>query len=467
MPDLNQLLRIDPANRVPVYLTVFRGADFRDWNYWIELLLAAGIATSGLILNSPAVIIGAMLISPLMSPIIAVALALAAADVYLAVRAAVNLLASISGSILVSALITWVLPFHSPTSEILARTHPSLLDLGVAVFSGTAGALLLIRGGGGGGLTAMPGVAIAVSLIPPLCTVGFGLGAGPDGAIMGGAMLLFLTNLAAIIACGFVLFLAARMEAPEVREAIANELAQHGERDVVFRSLQRLLASERVRQAGRLPYRIGLIVVSLLLLGPSLVSGFREVRDETTARVAISRVTARLLPRQSVVSITEEITRSRIAVNIVVTDNVPPERAAEAEKELARITGKDVTYRIRKVASAEELVRLQERLTRPSAPPPDPEPPKELGALTADLQSRLAEGWRGLWPPEAGALLSRELVVSDGPVRIRVSYEAPQDVDPLTARVWQGILRDRLRAPDLELELIRQRPAARRGAPKS
>ncbi len=459
MPDLNQLLRIDPANRVRVYLSVFRGADVRDWNYWIELLLAAGIATSGLIMNSPAVIIGAMLISPLMAPIIAAALALAAADVYLALRAAVNLVASITGSILISALITWLLPFHSPTSEILARTHPSLLDLGVAVFSGTAGALLLIRGGGGGGLSAMPGVAIAVSLMPPLCTVGFGLGAGPEAAIMGGAMLLFLTNLAAIIACGFVLFLAARMEAPEVREAIAAELAAHGERDVVFQRLRRTLASERVRQAGRLPYRIGLIVVSLLLLGPSLFSGFRQVRDEATARAAISRVTSRLVPRQSMVSISEEITRSRIAVNIIVTDNVPADRAVEAEKELARVTGKDVTYRIRKVASAEELARLQERLTRPIAPPPEPEPPKRVSDIAADLESRLDTAWVGIWPVEAGSVISRELAIGRGPARVRVVYEATQDADPVTLRVWRGILRDRLQTPDLELELIRQRPS--------
>jgi len=76
-----------------------------------------------------------------MGPIIGAGLALATADLYLGIKSSLNLAASVVGAIALSALIVWLIPFQSPTSEILARTHPNLLDLGVAIFSGLAGSL--------------------------------------------------------------------------------------------------------------------------------------------------------------------------------------------------------------------------------------------------------------------------------------------------------------------------------------
>ncbi len=130
-----------------IYMKLYEGAEFAT-DYALELLLAAGIAALGLVLNSPAVVIGAMLVSPLMGPILATGLALAASDVYLGIKCLINIVVSIVLSVLFSAFLVWILPFHSPTAEVLARTRPNLLDLGVALFSGLAGALLVCRGGG-------------------------------------------------------------------------------------------------------------------------------------------------------------------------------------------------------------------------------------------------------------------------------------------------------------------------------
>src|SRR5665213_4035236 len=126
-------------------------------------------------------------------------LALAVGDLYLGIKASINLLLSITISIAFSGFLVWLLPFHSVTSEIIARTNPNLLDLGIALLSGLAGAVVVSRGVGDG-VTALPGVAIAVALMPPLCVMGFGLGSGVNLEIMGGAGLLFLTNLVAIVA---------------------------------------------------------------------------------------------------------------------------------------------------------------------------------------------------------------------------------------------------------------------------
>ena len=147
-------------------------------NYWLQTAFSIGIATLGLIISSPAVVIGAMLISPLMGPIVANGLALALGDFYLGIKSLISLALSILGSVLLSALITWILPFRTPTTEILARIQPTLLDLAVAILSGAAGAVVVSRGGEGGGVTALPGVTVAVSLMPPLGVVGFGIGVG-------------------------------------------------------------------------------------------------------------------------------------------------------------------------------------------------------------------------------------------------------------------------------------------------
>ena len=220
---------------------------------------------------------------------------------YLAARSAVNLVLSIFGSIAFSAALVWLLPFHSATPEILARTHPSLLDLAVAIFSGLAGTLLILRGGGGGGVTALPGVAIAVSLMPPLCTVGFGA-ADWQTDIMSGAFLLFLTNLAAIIASSFFLFLAARMDAKGVREQIDVEIGKQAEEDWLFRTMNRLASAERLNHIGRLPFRVGLIAIAFVLLGRPLIQGFQQVKQETVARTAVTRMIPRLVPAGALVS---------------------------------------------------------------------------------------------------------------------------------------------------------------------
>ena len=138
-------------------------------------------------------------------------------DFYLALKAILNLLASVAVAVGLSAAIVWLLPFHSATTEILSRTDPTLLDLGIAIFCGLAGSVGVGRAGEAG-LAALPGVAIAVALMPPLCSVGFGVGSGLNMRIIGGAGLLFLTNLVAIIASAFAVFLLIGMNAAEIAE---------------------------------------------------------------------------------------------------------------------------------------------------------------------------------------------------------------------------------------------------------
>ncbi len=157
------------------------------------IAMSAGIAILGLLLSSPAVIIGAMLISPLMGPIIGLGFALATLD-WLEVRR--SILALAGGTLLAigfTSAIVLLSPLQDITPEILARTRPNLFDLLVAIFSALAGGYATVRGRG----ETIVGVAIATALMPPLAVVGFGLATG-NMLIFGGAFTLYVTNFIAI-----------------------------------------------------------------------------------------------------------------------------------------------------------------------------------------------------------------------------------------------------------------------------
>jgi uncharacterized hydrophobic protein (TIGR00271 family) len=199
------------AERADVYRTVRRGAR-PDADFFVMIGLSATIATLGLLVNSAAVIIGAMLVAPLMSAIIGLGLGVVQGDWRLLRLAAGATLRGMLLAVVVATLIAWIVPGAAATDEILGRTHPYLFDLGVALASGAAGAYALCRRDVSASL---PGVAIAAALVPPLAVVGIGLALW-DGRIAGGAVLLFLTNLIAISAAGGLVFLALGFR-PELR----------------------------------------------------------------------------------------------------------------------------------------------------------------------------------------------------------------------------------------------------------
>lgn len=161
--------------------------------YIFLCLMSAGIAVLGLLQSSPAVVIGAMLLSPLMSPIVGAGLALAVGDIAWLRQCGRTLLMGMLVAVFFSALIVALSPIQTVTEEIAARTRPNLFDLLVALFSGLAGAYATIRGREG----TIVGVAIATALMPPLAVVGFGV-ATLNGTVAGGALLLLITNLMTI-----------------------------------------------------------------------------------------------------------------------------------------------------------------------------------------------------------------------------------------------------------------------------
>jgi uncharacterized hydrophobic protein (TIGR00271 family) len=158
-------------------------------NIWY-LICSALLASIGLDVNSPAIIIGAMLISPLMSPILGIGMAVGIHDKETVLLSVKEFSIAVALSLLTSAVYFFVSPLGSVTSEILARTTPTLLDVGVAFFGGVAG---IVAGSRSKAATAIPGVAIATALMPPICSAGYGLASG-NAQIFFGALYLFFIN---------------------------------------------------------------------------------------------------------------------------------------------------------------------------------------------------------------------------------------------------------------------------------
>lgn len=457
---LQQWLRIAPSQRPHIYTQVYETAEISSVSYWLEIVFSAGIAIFGLVVNSPAVIIGAMLISPLMGPIMATGLALAAGDLYLALKAIAKLAASIVLAILLSAFIVWLLPFHSITGEILARIKPNLLDLGIALFSGLAGSVAVCRTASGSGVTTLPGVAIAVALMPPLCAVGFGLGSGANLSIMSGAGLLFLTNLVAIVTSAFVVFLLVGMNAPDVHAQMENSRKDEPlARRLAHGPLARVLAD-----GGQMHWRVLMLLVLLASIAVPLRTAFVQVAGEAIVRSAVQDVEKQLLAPGTIVSQQVEVGRGSVVVRLISTQNVPEDKLRAAEREIERRSGFTAQVSLASIASQSELAELTQRLRTPPpriAPAPVIE---SLDTMHDALMQRVHPIVDSIWPAEA-PIQDFNVAFNTTGITVDVQYTSPHDLDDIALELIQNQLRDKLDTPALVLSAHRvpppRKPAAR------
>ena len=185
-------LRSDLEKEQVIIEEITRGVSFRGANLWV-LIVAIFIASLGLNVNSTAVIIGAMLISPLMGPIIGMGLAVGINDLELLKRALKNFSFATLISVLTAMLYFLISPLEEAQSELLARTTPTIYDVLIAFFGGAAGIIALSTRGRGGNV--IPGVAIATALMPPLCTAGYGLATWQPSFFFGAIYLFFINTV--------------------------------------------------------------------------------------------------------------------------------------------------------------------------------------------------------------------------------------------------------------------------------
>lgn len=262
-----------------------------DRQFHLLIVFSCTIATLGLIADSPAVVIGAMLVAPLLGPILALALGSVVGRPQLLGRAAFGLIEGVIVSIVLSTALAWLareLPFDVLVTlphEAQIRTSPNPLDLGIALAGGAAGAYALSRIPGS---DAIPGVAIATALMPPLCTIGIGISTG-DRGVWGGAGLLFVTNLSAIVFAGIAVFLALGLR-------------------------------PRRWHAGALPAAASvvlLIAVAVALVGLTLRT-IEESRQNQSVRTAIADAIERQRPGSELVSLEQSDEAGALSLRVTV-----------------------------------------------------------------------------------------------------------------------------------------------------
>lgn len=224
MSDLSSYFSLADEREHPETLRadVAQGAEFRGGNLWV-LIFAILIASVGLNVNSTAVIIGAMLISPLMGPILSMGFGLATYDFNLLGRAVKNFAFAVGVSLAASTLYFSFTPLREAHSELLARTSPNIYDVIIAFVGGLAGVIALSSKRKG---NAIPGAAIATALMPPLCTAGYGLATG-NLSFFFGAVYLFTINVvfigvAALVTVRFLLRVPVSQKPDERHRRMAN-----------------------------------------------------------------------------------------------------------------------------------------------------------------------------------------------------------------------------------------------------
>lgn len=250
----------DTAQRDEIVASISKGVEFRGVNLWV-LIFAAMVASLGLNVNSAAVIIGAMLISPIMGPIMGVGLSLGINDFDLLKKSLRNFALMFIVAIVTATAYFFISPLSSNSSELLARTTPTTYDLLIAFFGGLAGMVAQTRQDRTS--TVIPGVAIATALMPPLCTAGFGLATGQLRFFLGAFYLFFINSV-------FI--------------ALATYLV------VRFLKYEKKVFIDKVRERN---VKRMMMIITLVTFIPSVVIGFHMVRVslfEATADKYVAQV---------------------------------------------------------------------------------------------------------------------------------------------------------------------------------
>ena len=317
-------------------------------DYLLLVILSCIIATFGLILNSGAVIIGAMLIAPLMSPILALAHALVRGNARGMVRALVTLLVGIVLSIGVSALLGTAVStsqfnfLAELPPEVTSRTSPTLFDLTIALAGGLAASYALAQPRLS---PTLPGVAIATALMPPLCVVGIGISQGQP-EIWNGALLLFLANFVAIIFSSALVFALVGF----------GPLSWQRRREAMSRTF--LLASTM------------LILVAIPLVN-FMVTIARDARENQVIRSTISNHLGELSPSASLVSFDKRTVEGDL--NIEATVRTPREllyvESLEIQEELATRLDRTVALDLLVIP----ITRLEPLVPATKTPPSSPD----------------------------------------------------------------------------------------------
>ncbi|CAN5759734.1 TIGR00341 family protein [soil metagenome] len=455
----SEKLGVEQWDRPAILRDALKAATENGLPYWAVLSLSGAIATLGLAINSSAVVIGAMLVAPLLAPVIGLALSFAVGDGRLAVQTSVIVLASTLAVVAVGALLTVLLPFHTITLEISARVRPTTLDLAIAVFSGLVGAVVTV-GRRSRLSAAIPGVAIAVALIPPLGVAGFGIGVG-DAELIRGSLLLYGANLAGIVLSGMGVFMLVGMHRSEVVRAAREwheEAAPHGLAAYADR-----IRWVRTMGVFRSPIaRIALVLSFVVALGWPLSATLAEVTRETRIERAVGSVEreifhapgrASVLSKQVVIGANSTQVFLRVATN----EWFEEDERMEFERQASTRAGESVHLTLEQLPARGSDVEVLADLLSNRAPrsrEPASAEPARLAELLRAARLRIDWAVESLALPAAVEIVSADLTLSGmDRATLLVSYAAPMELQPQAEEMLRVQLLRALEISGMELSL--------------
>jgi uncharacterized hydrophobic protein (TIGR00271 family) len=436
------LFGCEPEARSDVIAGMVHRAPRDATSYWLQLSVAAGIATLGLVLGSTAVVIGAMLIAPLMGPIVQLGMGLAVGSPFMVARVFARVVASIIVAVGGSALLTRLLPFHELTPEIAARTTPTVLDLLTAAFCAVAGVYATMRPSSDVASTAA-GTSIGISLVPPLCASGFGLGSG-NWSVASGAALLFTANFVAIVVIGTLAFALSGFHRVDVGALVHEELDRGG----VPRWTQAIgRRFDRPRAARSAPW-LRLIMPLVLLVGVyiPLRQALDQVVWQIRARDRVDAAVARLTGR--VVQSRIRVERRAVEVTLVLIGSAEDAVAArvQLEDEL-RPAAAGLRVEVVAVPDASAIAGLELALHAPQPLPvvetAVPDPSTDIEDARALVRAALSDRWP---TSTGGELLSVSMSTLGEQLELGVFHTGPPLDDP-AREVLTGALEGDLGRP--------------------
>jgi uncharacterized hydrophobic protein (TIGR00271 family) len=420
-------------------------------SYWLQLVVSVGIATLGLVVGSTAVVIGAMLVAPLMGPIVGLAMGLSTGSPFLVLRSGGRVLLSVAVAVGGAAVITLMLPFHEFNAELAARTTPTVLDLVTAGFCALAGVYASLRPGSDTASTAA-GTSIGISLVPPLCASGYGLGtlAWP---VAGGAALLFLTNLVAIVAVGCASFVASGFNRVDLVTLERDELAK-GQDAPIARLLARRLSHLFQSKLGP----VLRFSMPLLLLAAVYVP-LRRALDEVVWEVTVRRAVRDALAGERVRIVQSKAQVARHAVDVVVvllgTASDAETTRARLATQIERVAHVKPSIEVLAVPDATAFAGLESTLLTPR-PTPSAVPPPPLLEQLETSSERAKAALLEVWP---GDTLGEVLAVAIEPsppdlLRLNVVHlgaPLPRSAQEAIEKALRGTLQGQVTVVDLPL----------------
>lgn len=308
---------------------ISNGVSFHGANLWV-LVFAIFIASLGLNVNSTAVIIGAMLISPLMGPIIGMGLAVGINDFELLKRSLKNYLVATIISVCTATLYFLLTPLDEAQSELLARTSPTLYDVLIALCGGAAGIVALATKGKG---NVLPGVAIATALMPPLCTAGFGIATGNIFYFLGAFYLFFINTVFIALAT----YIGVRMLKFKEKQFVDHE------RQTTVKKYIIIIVVATMIPAGFMTYSI----VKTSVFKSNLSKFVKEQLDSTGTRI-----------------ISYEANNDSLTLRVVAVEKELSDSAiAKAEKEMQNYNIRQYKLEVIQGSESTSLMMLNNRLT--------------------------------------------------------------------------------------------------------